>query len=204
VSGEGKSFISANLALSLAAAGKKVILLDFDLRNPRITVEFEPAAGPGLADFLQGDIEPYEIIKSTPYANLFVAAAGGEPGEFIELSFNNRLNELFDYLEGVFDFILIDTPPVNPVSDAYVLTEYSDITLYVVRHDFTPKAFVQLLDENDKVKPLRNLVIVFNSIKSRGLLKRRYGLDLGYGNDFSVRQRSLSKRNVRKLQKARS
>jgi tyrosine-protein kinase Etk/Wzc len=200
ISGEGKSFVSANLALSLASAGKKVILLDFDLRIPRISAEFEPAAGPGLADFLQGDIEPYEIIKSTSYKNLFITAAGDESGTLTDLSFNNRLNELFDYLEGVFDFIVIDTPPVHPVSDAYVLTEYCDLSLYVVRHDFTPKAFIQLLDENNKIKPLKNLVLVFNSIKSRGFFGGKYGLDLGYGNDFSVKQRRVS--SAGKLHKA--
>jgi tyrosine-protein kinase Etk/Wzc len=203
ISGEGKSFVSANLALSLATAGKKVVLLDFDLRNPRITAEFNPSSGAGLSDFLQGDIEPYEIIKSTSYNNLYLCAAGDEGGDGIELSFNSRLNELFDYLDGVFDFLIIDTPPVNPVSDAYVLTEYCDISLYVVRHDFTPKAFIQLLDENNKVKPLKNLVIVFNSIKSRGFFKGKYGLDLGYGNDFSVKQRKTSS-VVRKLLGARS
>jgi len=203
ISGEGKSFISANLAYSLASAGKKVVLLDFDLRNPRVTAEFNPAAGAGLADFLQGDIEPYEIIKSTPYDNLFICAAGEDGGDPIELSFNNRLNELFDYLDGVFDFIIIDTPPVHPVSDAYVLTEYCDISLYVVRHDFTPKAFIQLLDENNKIKPLKNLVLVFNGIKSRGIFKGKYGLDLGYGNEFSVKQRKTSS-VVRKLLRTRS
>jgi tyrosine-protein kinase Etk/Wzc len=192
ISGEGKSFVSANLALSLASAGKKVILLDFDLRNPRVSGEFEPAAGPGLTEFLQGDIEPYEIIKSTVFPNLFITPAGEVSGTLTDLSFNNRLNELFDYLEGVFDFIVIDTAPVHLVSDAYVLTEYSDLSLYIVRHDFTPKAFVQLLDENNKIKPLKNLVIVFNSIKSRGFFGGKYGLDLGYGNDFSVKQRRVS------------
>lgn len=189
IAGEGKSFISANLALSLAAAGKKVVLLDFDLRSPRITAEFNPTGGPGLSDFLQGDIEPYEIIRNTPYDNLFLCPAGDTGGDAIELSFNSRMNELFDYLDGVFDFLIVDTPPVHPVSDAYVLTEYCDISLYVVRHDFTPKAFIQLLDENNKIKPLKNLVIVFNSIKSRGFFKGKYGLDLGYGNEFSVKQR---------------
>lgn len=200
ISGEGKSFVSANLALSLAGAGKKVILLDFDLRNPRVSAEFDLAEGPGLSNFLQNDIEPYEIIKSTSYANLFISAAGDESGTLTDLSFNNRLNELFDYLEGVFDFIIVDTPPVHLMSDAYVLTEYCDLSLYVVRHDFTPKAFIQLLDENNKIKPLKNLVIVFNNIKSRGFFGGKYGLDLGYGNEFSVKQRR--KFSVKKLHKA--
>src|SRR6202012_3767005 len=192
-------FVSANLALSLAGASKKVILLDFDLRNPRVSAEFEPAEGPGLSNFLQNDIEPYEIIKSTSYKNLFISAAGDESGTLSDLSFNNRLSELFEYLEGVFDFIIVDTPPVHLMSDAYVLTEYCDLSLYVVRHDFTPKAFVQLLDENNKIKPLKNLVIVFNSIKSRGFFGGKYGLDLGYGNEFSVKQRR--KFSVKKLYK---
>ncbi len=202
VSGEGKSFISGNLALSLASSGKKTILLDFDLRNPRLTAEFGTMQGPGLADFLQGDIEPYEIIKSTSYENLFVTPAGREDSAFVELSFNNKLGELFEYLEGVFDFIIIDTPPVHPVSDAYILTEYCDMSLYVVRHDFTRKAFIQLLDENNRIKPLKNLVIIFNSIKSRGFFKGKYGLDLGYGNDFSVKQRK--KRPIEKVYKLKS
>jgi capsular exopolysaccharide synthesis family protein len=207
IAGEGKSFVSVYLARSLAAAGKKVILLDLDLRNPKISAEFDVIGEPGLSDFLEGEWEPYEIIKSTYDAdnpssssNLFIAGAGRGSANAPELTFNKKLQDLFDYLDGVFDFIIVDTAPVNPVSDAYVLAEYCDITLYIIRHDYTPKAFIRLLDENNKIKPLKDLVIVFNSIKSRGMFKGQYGLDLGYGNDFAVKSRRsvIGKKMIRK------
>jgi tyrosine-protein kinase Etk/Wzc len=194
VSGEGKSFISAKLAESLAVGGKKVILLDLDLRNPKISTEFGVDEEAGLSDFMQGGWEPYEIIKSTTQPNLFVAGAGRDSLNSTELTFNQKLHELFDYLEGVFDYIIVDSAPVNPISDAYILSEYCDITLYIIRHGYTPKAFIRLLDENNRIKPLKDLVIVFNSIKSRGIFKGQYGLDFGYGNEFAVKGRKSGNR----------
>jgi capsular exopolysaccharide synthesis family protein len=193
VSGEGKSFISINLAESLAAGGKKVILLDLDLRNPKVSTEFSVDEEPGLSDFMEGGWEPYEIIKSTSQENLFIAGAGRDSINSAELTFNKKLHDLFDYLEGVFDYIIVDSAPVNPISDAYILSEYCDITLYIIRHGYTPKAFIRLLDENNRIKPLKDLVIVFNSIKSRGIFKGQYGLDFGYGNEFAVKGRKAGK-----------
>ena len=194
--GEGKSFISKHLAASLAGAGKKVVLVDLDLRNPKISAEFNVSEEAGVADFMEGGWETYEIIKSAPQGSpksLFVVGAGRDSLHAPELTFNKKLQELFDYLDGVFDFIIVDTAPVNPVSDAYILTEYCDITLYIIRHDYTPKAFIRLLDENNRIKPLKDLVIVFNSIKSRGIFKGNYGLDLGYGNEFAMKGRKTAK-----------
>jgi hypothetical protein len=71
----------------------------------------------------------------------------------------------------------------------------------VIRHDYTPKAFVELLDENNKIKPLKNLVIVFNSIKSRGMFKGQYGLDFGYGNEFAVKGSRSGSRSAKKKTK---
>jgi len=199
--GEGKSFISTQLATSLASAGKKVVLVDLDLRNPKVSNDFNVSDEPGVSDFMEGGWETYEIIKSASQDSpktLFVVGAGRDCHHAPELTFNKKLNELFDYLEGVFDFIIIDTAPVNPVSDAYVLTEYCDVTLYVIRHGYTPKAFIRLLDENNKIKPLKDLVIVFNSIKSRGIFKGNYGLDFGYGNEFAVKSgRSVAREKKR-------
>ncbi|HXB91891.1 MAG TPA: CpsD/CapB family tyrosine-protein kinase, partial [Puia sp.] len=185
IPGEGKSFISTNLAKSLAGSGRKVILIDLDLRNPKVSADFSVIGETGVAEFLQGGLEPYEIIKRTPFEQLFIAGAGKDALFAPELTFNKRLSELFDYLDTVFDFIVVDSAPVHPVSDAYILTEYCDITLYIVRHDYTPKACIQLLDENNRIKPLKDPVILFNGIKSRGLFKGQYGLDFGYGNEFA-------------------
>lgn len=203
-SGEGKTFIASNLARSLAFAGKKVILLDLDRRNPQCTVDFAIEEEKGLADYLEGGLEPYEIIKSTSQENLFIAGAGKNATDTQELTFNKRLGELFDYLEGVFDFIIVDTSPVYPVNDAYILSEYCDRTIYVVRHGYTRKAYIELLDENNRIKPLKDLVIVFNSIKSRGFFKGRYGLDLGYGNDFAIKSRSKIRRPGKRVSRTNS
>jgi capsular exopolysaccharide synthesis family protein len=185
IPGEGKSFISTSLARSLAGSGKKVILIDLDLRNPKLSADFGVIGETGIAEFLQGGFEPYEIIKRTRYDQLFIAGAGKDEVYAPELTFNTRLRGLFEYLDTVFDFIIIDSAPVHPVSDAYILAEYCDLTLYIVRHDYTPKACIQLLDENIRIKPLKDPVIVFNGIKSRGLFKGQYGLDFGYGNEFA-------------------
>jgi tyrosine-protein kinase Etk/Wzc len=181
ISGEGKSFTSANMAMSLALAGKKVVLLDFDLRNPEISSFLGITSEIGITDFLEEEREPYEIIKSTSCKKLFVIGAGKQSGQVPELSFNKKLRILFDYLEKVFDFLIVDSSPVESVSDAYVLSQYCDASIYVARHNYTPKQLIRLLEENNKLKPLKNLSIIFNGVKSRGMVKGRYGVAYGYG-----------------------
>jgi tyrosine-protein kinase Etk/Wzc len=189
ISGEGKSFISANMALSLALSGKKVVLLDFDLRNPEISYSLDVNNDPGIADFLEGEIEPYEIIKQTFCETLFVIGAGSSQEGFTDLSFSYKLGDLFEYLEGIFDFIIIDSSPVKSISDAYVITQYCDVSVYVARHNYTPKVSISLLGENNRIKPLKNLALVFNGVKSRGLFKKRYGIEYGYGYENFHKQK---------------
>ena len=85
------------------------------------------------------------------------------------------------YLENAFDYIVIDTAPVSPVTDAYLLSQYCDATLYIVRHAYTPRMYLQLLDDNNRVKGLKNLALIFNGVKSRGIGKNGYGNGYGYG-----------------------
>jgi tyrosine-protein kinase Etk/Wzc len=181
MSGEGKSFVSANMAMSLAMTGRKVVLLDFDLRNPAISSFLGINEEIGLVDFFDEEREPYEIIKSTSCKSLFMIGSGKLSTQFPELSFNNKLRALFEYLERVFDFIVVDTSPIESISDAYVLSQYCDATIYVARHNYTQKVLIRLLEENNKLKPLKNLSLVFNGVKSRGLIKGRYGIEYGYG-----------------------
>jgi Mrp family chromosome partitioning ATPase len=81
----------------------------------------------------------------------------------------------------VFDYIVIDTAPVSPVTDAYTLSPLCNATLFVIRHKYTPKVFVQRIDENNKINELHNMAIVFNGIKSRGFGSKQYGYGYGYG-----------------------
>lgn len=193
IAGEGKSFVASNLALSLAISGKKVVLLDVDLRSPKTTATFSMEQAIGISEYLQGAATVREIIKDSGYNNLSVIPAGAAVRNPTELLLNGKLTELFAHLENLFDYVLVDTSPVDPVTDAYVLSEYCNKTLFVIRHGYTPKTMVQLLDENNKIKALHNLAIVFNGIKKRGFLKGNYGFGYGFGYEYVYKER----KNVR-------
>ncbi len=183
IPGEGKSFVSSNLAISLALTDKKVVLLELDLRKPKISEVFGMSStSPGISNYLIGEKEADEIIKRTEInSNLFVISAGPIPPNPSELILNGRIQELLAYLENAFDYIVIDTAPVSPVTDAYLLSQFCDATLYIVRHGYTPRIYLQLLDENNRVRGLKNLALIFNGIKSRGIGKGGYGNGYGYG-----------------------
>lgn len=183
IPGEGKSFISANLAISLALTDKKVVLLEVDLRKPKLSEIFGmSSATAGISNYLIGEKEADEIIKRTEAnPNLFIISAGPIPPNPSELILNGRIQELLVYLENAFDYIVIDTAPVSPVTDAYLLSQYCDATLYIVRHAYTPRIYLQLLDENNRVRGLKNLALIFNGVKSRGIGKAGYGNGYGYG-----------------------
>ncbi len=184
ITGEGKSFVSSNLAVSLASTQKKVALVDLDLRNPRTSEIFNVTSDIGAINFLEGTCTVEEIVKQTKYKNLSVIPVGSGTTDPTELLLNDKLNDLFHYLETQFDYVIVDTAPVDPVADAYLLTEYCDMTLFVVRHGYTPKAMIGALEDSGKVKDLKNPVIIFNSVKGRGFFKKGYGRGYGYGNRY--------------------
>lgn len=182
LSGEGKSFVAANLALSLALTDKKVVLLELDLANPSLSSKLDVSYEEGVSTYLQGECEPEQIIKRTSLSdNMFFVPAGPLPENPSELLMSDRLKELLAYLDLAFDIIIIDSAPASLLSDAYVLSPLCDVTLYVVKHKFTPKSYLERLDEENEVNPLHNLRIVFNGIQSRGFTKNGYGYGYGYG-----------------------
>jgi len=186
ISGEGKSFIASNLAVSLALTDKKVILLELDLRKPRISQLFNVSREVGITNYFIGNKDADHIIKRTEVSNnLFIIPSGAIPPNPSELILNGKLDELLQYLDTIFDYILIDTAPVGPVTDAYILSPLCDATLYVVRHKVTPKGYIKMLDENIKIRGLKNLAIVFNGVKTRGMGGINYGYGYGYGKEYS-------------------
>ncbi|MCC9138538.1 GumC family protein [Pontibacter silvestris] len=197
IPGEGKSFISTNLAFSLSLSGKKVVLLDFDFRNPNISSQFNLYKENGITDYLKNELNNEKIIRNTAYNNLFIVPAGKDVGDHTEILLNGSLLDgFFEYLEKEFDYIIIDTPPLELVSDAYLLTEYCDITLLVMRHAYTPKNIVQRLTINNKLNSLKNVAIVFNGIKARGFVKGQYGYGYGYGYDNKYGDKTYRARNI--------
>jgi capsular exopolysaccharide family len=194
ISGEGKSFVATNLALSMALTGKKVVLLELDLHSPAISDNLGITADYGMSSYLLGARDPEEIIKRTGINdNLFVIPAGPLPANPTELLMSSKLPELLSYLDGIFDFIIIDTAPVGPVTDAYIISPYCDATLYIVRHKRTPKVLVEQIDANNKVNQLKNMAIVFNGIRPRGFGKHHYGYGYGYGYGYAYKEKRKRK-----------
>ena len=189
VPGEGKTYISTNLATSLALAGNRVVLVDLDIRKPRTSALMGIDQQAGVAEFLEGAKTPEEVISATELKNLFVVSAGRGEENSRELILSGRLDILIDYLNDTFDYIVLDASPIDPVSDSYTFSEFCDITLFVIRHNRTPKTMVQILDNNNKFKALKNPRIVFNGIRSRGVLKGMYGYSYGYGYENVYRDR---------------
>lgn len=199
IPGEGKSYVASNLALSLALDGKKVVLIDMDLRNPKISGLFGLTEEIGVSDYLTQSREEYEIIRSTAYDNLFVIGAGSEVVNPTGLFMNGRLARLFKMVDETFDFVIVDSSPVDAATDSYIFSELCDATLFVVRHGKTPKAMVELLDESNKIKVLKNIAIAFNGVKPRGFVKGVYGHGFGYGHAYVYKNKIVKTKRPQKV-----
>jgi tyrosine-protein kinase Etk/Wzc len=205
ISGEGKSFVTANLGISLALMGKKVVLIELDLRKPKLADAFGIDRKVGITNYLIEQKEAVEIIRNTAVNNLFLIPSGPIPPNPSELLLNGRMQELLTYLEGQFDYILIDTAPVSPVTDAYILSPICDATLYLVRDGYTPKVFMQKLEDGNRIHSLKNMALVYNDIKSKGFGKYgygyggRYGYGYGYGyaEEETVAKKGLKSKVMR-------
>ncbi|HVE61293.1 MAG TPA: polysaccharide biosynthesis tyrosine autokinase, partial [Chitinophagaceae bacterium] len=185
IPGEGKSFVVANLGISLALAGKKVILLELDLINPTLATKLHIHEENGASNYLVGEKELDEVIlKTKVHENLYLLPSGPLPENPSELLLSPRVERMLDQLGEQYDYIIIDTAPLAPMPDAYVLSRHCDATLYVVRHKYTPKGIVQRIDEENKINELKNPAIIFNAVKNRGYIKNNFGYGYGYGHDY--------------------
>ncbi len=184
ISGEGKSFIAINLGMSLSLMDKKVVLIELDLRKPKLSEQFNISRHVGLSTYLIGKATMEEVIKPTGTKNLSLIPSGPIPPNPSELISNGRLLELLEYLNTHFDYILIDTAPVNPVTDAFIISPMCDVSLYVVRDSYTPKMFLKRLADKLRTQSLKNPAIVFNGIKGKGFGKYGYGNGYGYGYGY--------------------
>jgi protein-tyrosine kinase len=136
---EGKSFTASNLAQVLVRQhGRRVLLIDADLRGPRLHLMLGTTSSPGLSDYLQGKSDEFSIMQRGPMENLFLIPSGDEIRDPAELVANGRLKFLLQRVEALFDWIIIDSPPAVPVSDASVLAKSCDGVLMVVRSNATP------------------------------------------------------------------
>ena len=136
---EGKSFVAVNLAQVLVRQhGRRVLLIDGDLRGPRLHQAFGTESSPGLVNFLTGESDEFSIIQCGPIENLYFLPAGRSVSNAPELVSNGRLKMLLQRVEPLFDWIIIDSPPAVPVADASQLAKLCDGVLMVVRSNVTP------------------------------------------------------------------
>jgi capsular exopolysaccharide synthesis family protein len=170
---EGKSFTSANLAQVLVRQhGRRVLLIDADLRGPRLHMMLGTTSSPGLSDYLQGGDDEFSIMQRGSMDNLFFIPCGREISDPAELVANGRLKFLLQRVEALFDWIIIDSPPAVPVSDASVLAKACDGVLMVVRSNATPVDMARRARQEFPDQAL--LGVVLNGTDSEAMPYSRY------------------------------
>lgn len=174
INGEGKSYVSSNLALSLAMLGKKVALVGLDIRKPMLADYFRLSQRGYLTTYLsESDMTVDDIIiPSGEHKNLDIIPCGTVPPNPAELLQTHRLDELFTELRKRYDYIIVDTAPVALVSDTYLLDRVADMTIFVFRYKYTPAEMVDSVNRMIEQQRMHNVACVLNGVK---------GLRAGYG-----------------------
>ena len=181
ISGEGKSFISANLAISLSLLGKKVVIVGLDIRKPGLNKVFNiPRKEHGITQFLTNPaINLMDLVQlSDINKNLFILPGGTVPPNPTELLARDGLEKAIEILKKNFDYVILDTAPVGMVTDTLLIGRVADLSVYVCRADYTRKAEFTLINELTENNKLPNLCIAINGLN---LQKKKYGYYYGYG-----------------------
>jgi len=186
VKGEGKTFTSVNLALTLASPRKKVIIIGSDIRNPQLQRYNESRRGLiGLSEFMYDDqMDVSEIIHPTsfnPYCDvIYSGAITPNPTELLS---NGRYEELVESLKPLYDYILLDTAPLMLVTDSFLIADVADITVYVTRSGYTEKELVGFINKQIKDKKIKNVGLVLNDVSK---MNSGYGYGYKYGYGYSA------------------
>ncbi len=179
VSGEGKSFLSMNLAKSYSLQGKRVALLEFDLRRPKISKALGyNNSKSGITSVLIGKSSPAEIVQhivNEPKEKLHLFPAGAIPPNPQELISGEYIHLLKKYLDDNYDIVVIDTPPYGIVADAQILGSWADVTLIVTRFQQTVREQILEINEWDERRIFKSMALVFNGVKNSGYFGSKYG-----------------------------
>ena len=186
ISSEGKTFVSANLAAIIASNNKKVLLVGLDLRKPRIHKIFGINNDTGITNYLIGQEKFENIIFKTEVENLWYAPSGPVPPNPAELIDSPEMKEFITKAKKQFDYIIIDTPPVAIVTDALLVSPFTDLYLFVVRQRYSSKNTLELIEELRINGNIKNIGIVINDISLTGYYGYglRYGYSAGYGYSY--------------------
>lgn len=197
ISGEGKSFISVNLASALALSGKKVALVGMDLRAPKITEYIGAYKKKGITNYIKDTTVELEDLKITlkDHDKLDIYSSGIIPPNPAELLMHSRVQEMFEKLREEYDYLVVDTAPVNLVTDTLMISEYADMFVYVARAGFLDKRFLTTPQSLYKDKRLPNMAMLINgSDYKKGYGYGAYGAYGSYGYGASSEEKRWWKR----------
>lgn len=182
VSGEGKTFVAANVAASFALSGKRTVLIDMDVRSPKFADLFKLPATPGVSTLVADrDLSVDELVHPVgQLRNLYVVTAGAVPPNPSELLMSDRVTELIDTLKSQFDIMVIDSAPVGVVSDTFSVAKRADVTVFVTRAGSTRKDMVRRLNRLVETKRLENVGLVLNDMR---VADADEPVGYGYGKD---------------------
>ncbi len=181
VSGEGKSFTSANLAISLSLLGKKVVIVGLDIRKPGLNKVFNLSSKEkGITQYLANpEMDLMSLVQSSDVnKNLYILPGGTVPPNPTELLARDGLDKAIEILKKNFDYVILDTAPIGMVTDTLLIGRVADLSAYVCRADYTHKAEYTLINELFHEQKLPNLCTIINGVD---LKKRKYGYYYGYG-----------------------
>jgi capsular exopolysaccharide synthesis family protein len=192
IPGEGKTFLSVNLAGTMALSKKKVLLVGMDVRNPKLNEYIDMPNNSGLTDYLSSSkaiIGDY-IFKSNNFENLYVLPAGVIPPNPTELLMSKKVGELFAQFKKEYDYVIVDMAPVSLVSDTLMLAQHADATVYVVRAEFLDKRMLHIPKILYKEGKLKNMAVLLNDTKHN----KSYGYGYGYGYGVKVEEKPWYKK----------
>lgn len=189
MSGEGKTFVSVNLAAMLSLTDKKVLVIGMDLRRPQLAKVFNLSEVNGITLYLSGQVNDINkvISKSEDYPNLYILPAGVIPPNPSELIMKQRFENLINELRELYDYIVIDSAPVGAVSDTFLIDRVADITLYVCRARYTDKRYLEFANRAYNEKSLKRMYFILNDVDVdiyRYSYNRKYGFGYGYGYGY--------------------
>lgn len=184
VAGEGKSYTALNLAVMFAMQSNKTLLLGFDFRKPRLFKEFGLSNDIGLSTYLNGKATIDQITQATPVEGLDLITAGPIPDNPSELLARDSMTDFFKTVREHYDYIIVDTPPIGVLSDAYVIMKYSDMNIYVIREGYSKRNFISTLDDLNTEGKVWNMQIVLNAAGLSKSFNASYGHYHGYSGKY--------------------
>ena len=213
-SGEGKSFISTNIGSVMALTGKKTVIMEFDIRKPKIVAGLDLKRKQGITNYIIGNVEFKDLLLPVQdVENLYVIPCGPIPPNPAELLLDEKLAQLMEEVKQHFDVVILDTAPVGLVGDAYNLAKYANCTLFIVRQGYTLRNQIYAIDEIYQEKRLPSVSILLNDVKMDGGYFSGgyrsygyyggygYGAESGYFDDTKKQKKSFSRRIIDSLKR---